>query len=73
MQLFVELMGQKISPIGTLINISPDEEGYRLGVRFGLEMTIPVATARYITHRRAEIHREIQEAYDKAIESAKKI
>jgi hypothetical protein len=69
-QLEVELMGQKIFPIGTLINITPDEDTYRLAIRFGLELTIPVATARYITHRRAEIHQEIHEAYDEAIASA---
>ena len=71
-QLEVTLMEQRITPIGTLINITEEDDGLRLAIRFGVEMTIPVATARYITHRRAEIHREIHEAYEKAIESAKK-
>jgi len=71
-RLAVKLMGKLVNPMGTIISITPEENAYRLAVRFALEVTIPVVIARFITHRRAEIHRELRSRYEAALEAAKK-
>ena len=64
------LMGKNTGPSGTVITILPEGGAYRLGIRFALEVTVPNLIARYVTHRRAEIHRELQDAYDEAYQDA---
>ncbi len=70
--LAVILMGKNASPTGTIVSILPEEGAYRLGIRFALGETIPDLIARYVTRRRAEIHRELQDAYGAAYKDAAK-
>jgi hypothetical protein len=69
-RLAVILMGKNTGPSGTIISVLPEEGTYRLGIRFTLEETVPNLIARYVTRRRAEIHREIQDAYNAAYQDA---
>jgi hypothetical protein len=69
-RLAVILMGKNAIPSGTIVSILPEEGTYRLGIRFTLEETIPDLIAQYVTRRRAEIHREIQDAYNAAYQNA---
>jgi hypothetical protein len=71
-RLAVKLMDRLVNPMGTIISITPEEKTYRLAVRFAVEVTIPVVIARFITHRRAEIHRELRSQFEVALEAAKK-
>jgi len=59
----VQIMELLVSPWGTIVNIREESSFNRLAFRFAEDVTIPVAIARYVIHRRAEIHREIHNAY----------
>jgi hypothetical protein len=65
-QLALIVMGKNAGSSGTVVSIQPQGSTYRLGIRFTLEETVPDLLARYITHRRAEIHRELLDAYNTA-------
>jgi hypothetical protein len=59
----LKMMDFLVGPRGTIVNIRKENEYNRLAFRFAEDVTIPVAIARYVIHRRAEIHREIRNAY----------
>jgi hypothetical protein len=66
----MNLMGKTLHPTGTILSIREVHGDYRLAVQFVSEITVPVEIARYVTHRRADIHRELRETYDAAIQDA---
>ena len=59
----LKMMELLVAPRGTIVNIRKENGFNRLAFRFAEDVTIPVAIARYVIHRRAEIHREIRNAY----------
>jgi hypothetical protein len=59
----LKMMDLLVGPRGSIVNIRKENDFNRLAFRFAEDVTIPVAIARYVIHRRAEIHREIRNAY----------
>ena len=57
------MMDQPVSPLGTIINIRKERDSIRLALHFVEDVTIPIVIARYVIHRRAEIHRDVRNIY----------
>ena len=65
----LRLFNQEIEIPGTLLDVFPQDDQFRLAMSFSQEATGNAVILRYIARRRAEIRQEIQAAYQNAMMS----
>jgi len=65
----LKLLDKEIEIPGTILNVFPKDDHYRLAISFAQDASGGMAVTRYITRRRAEIRQEIQAAYQQALEN----
>jgi len=63
----MNLSDQDIEIPGTLLNIFPNEDSFRLAMSFSQDAPNHAVVTHYITHRRVEIRQEILSAYQLAV------